>query len=621
MDKIPPILIPDTNYLMKYPDFETELWKLPRLIIAFSETVISELRGLASDPDPKYADPARRALVKIDEYQRKNLINDVIHEFSAKTLASQEGEQQRVVYRFFPRCVEPLPPLNMTVKDHQIIALAYKLSHVHGVNFCAILSNDIDLCSTAESFLLLTISRRDSAIFHAEIASKYRWKNLIAENGGKAGLPPLQPKRGRSSKVYPSDELGRYVAKLYRQMKALNFRTSIFLPSTQARIRLALEILQRERNPEKEIILIFLKDAETQRYWAGEIRQKSGLQGDQALIFGQSSHTEQIHQARVVFYQHRQIIPYLSQHITRLVQSKRKILALVDGSDLLDSIQLAILLYGCDQFVSLSHTPWNETEAMGRKILNIVLHNRALPDVSFTDAELEGWGHPVDLYLTPVEFKPEERVEWDKINSEFLRLHRKIADDFQRQGGVENFWEEVFHRLLRAVDTDAADLVNLREKREQIAQQANSKAEQIVNMLCGQQKGSKRQILVDFNRLWTPVLLKVLEKQGLKAVELPADPEDQRKVWQDFSNKYDTMIITHLPSFDLPLEHFQHLVLISPLQPIDEMIAVIDWAISRAATPGAVCTHVLYVPDTPEELAVITLAQAGFSQMAAPSKP
>ncbi len=602
--KIPiPILIPDTNYLMDFPDVYNEKWRITPVRILTCETVESELRGLARNEDMETREKAQRALKLLAQYRGGAFAWDQFNQ-------NMSGEEQEKVFiEYVERYTDEIPPLDPTNNDHQIIALAQKLTGENRERFCAILSNDNELRDIAHVRNLIAISRHSDARFHQELETMYFWKQKDVEAAARA--KQLRTKRRtRASQAGVAFE--RYNAKLYRQIKALNFRTTIFLPPLKARIRLAVEVAQRIRNPDSRIVMIFLKDQETEQYWAGEIRQMGGFSGNEAIVFGDAS-KERLDKARVIFYQHKQICPHLPQHIARLTKLKKKVTAIVDGCDILEPVELAILLYECGQFVGLNYLPWNDGEARGRKMLETVLYNRSLPDYSFTDAERDGWGHACEFDQIPVEFEPQEKLEWDKTNHRFIQIHERVAAGIGSYENEEDFWQKVNWALARSVDPAAAELVRLREEREQWAQCAHNKLKELKNLLTAPHEQTRRQIILDFGRQWSQVLMRHLEGCDIKLAELPEGVEEQRRVWDQFAgNRYDTLILTKAPPPDFPQAPFQRLIILTPLQPLEEMVEVIDWSLAHTSIPDALWTHLLYVNGTPEWLAMMDLAKVGF---------
>ncbi len=359
------ILIPDTNYLMDYPDVYEEKWRIAPVRILVCETVESELRGLTKDKNATRSALAQRALDTLDRYRSGAFAWE---EFNKAMEGDADG---KVSIGFVKRCTEYIPPLDPTNNDHQIIALAHLVSSANKDGFCAILSNDNELRNIATVQNLIAVARNKGERFHTDLETMYAWKQK--EYAALERLQPDQEGRPRKRPNQAGLAFDRFIRKLYRKVQSLEYRTTIFLPSLQARIRFTIEVAQRVRNPEKQIILVFLKDRDTERYWAGEIRQKVGFSANEAIVFGDETN-ERLDKARIIFYQHEQICQHLPQHIARWTKLKKKVTAVVDGCDILEPVELAILLYECVQFIGLNHLPWNDNGARGRKMLDTVLY-------------------------------------------------------------------------------------------------------------------------------------------------------------------------------------------------------------------------------------------------------
>ncbi len=161
MAQLPPAVLPDTNFLLDYPAVHQENWLIPSLEILISETVISELRGLANNNDPNRARKAKVALQEIDKFRG--------------SLADLTESQFGVRIKFVERCTDLVEPLDPKKPDHQLIAYARKHFKQDHSRFCAILSNDKELCDIAEALTVIAISRQNEQRFHQELQRKYEW--------------------------------------------------------------------------------------------------------------------------------------------------------------------------------------------------------------------------------------------------------------------------------------------------------------------------------------------------------------------------------------------------------------------------------------------------------------
>jgi hypothetical protein len=205
-----------------------------------------------------------------------------------------------------------------------------------------------------------------------------------------------QPIFHLSSKIatQQTNSINQISKKLYRRIHAVGCHTTIYLASLKARNALTLEVINRLRSPDRQVVIIVVENRAIAQYWAGELRQMGKFSSSEVQIFG-VDRVERLDQAIVVIYRHDQIARRLPQHVSRLEQAEKRITAVVDGCDLLDPVELAILLYECDQFIGLNHLTWGYRNTRGHRMLNVVLHNRSLIDYSFADAEREGWGYTI----------------------------------------------------------------------------------------------------------------------------------------------------------------------------------------------------------------------------------
>ena len=147
---------------------------------------------------------------------------------------------------------------------------------------------------------------------------------------------------------------------------------------------------------------------------------------------------------------------------------------------------------------------------------------------------------------------------------------------------------------------------------EEMAQIGQTKLERVKQLIQSVPKQPYRRLIFDYSRQWTPVLLKQLCEAGINIAELPPG-ESQRKIWDQFAgNRFDTLLLSDVPPLDLPGSNFHQLILLTPLRPLDQTLAMIDWALSHTQTNDALRLDLLYVEDTPEEIAMIALAEASF---------
>jgi hypothetical protein len=90
-----------------------------------------------------------------------------------------------------------------------------------------------------------------------------------------------------------------------------------------------------------------------------------------------------------------------------------------------------------------------------------------------------------------------------------------------------------------------------------------------------------RRLILDYERQWTPVMLKILGDEALAITELPAAGELQHQVWSDFSgNKWDTLLLSEVPPFDFPIAAFSQLIILTPLRPMTGISTMVDWSLT-----------------------------------------
>jgi hypothetical protein len=156
------------------------------------------------------------------------------------------------------------------------------------------------------------------------------------------------------------------------------------------------------------------------------------------------------------------------------------------------------------------------------------------------------------------------------------------------------------------------DLIKHREQLEQMAQIAHNKLDCVRKLIQPTHKQPYRRLIFDYTRQWTPVLLKQLNLGGSSVDELPVR-ENQRIIWDQFAgNRLNTLLLSDVPALDLPGANIHQLIILTPLRPMEEILGMIDWALSHTQTNDALRLDLLYVDDTPEEIAMIELAEASF---------
>ncbi|MEW5988403.1 MAG: PIN domain-containing protein [Chloroflexota bacterium] len=592
-----PVLIPDTNYLLEFPAVHEQQWPLRPVEIVICQTVVAELRGLTKNHDTRRASAARQALSTFSLF------------WQAVKVGQNSYQNGDVIVNFSPRPTEIPEPLDPQTPDHQLIALALQYQAVVPPRFSVLWTADRELGDIAETMGILVVSpsyRDNLSRSYDELARKCEWWEKA-----QAVRPKTEARKGRTTEERTHTRFQKLIRRLYGQARANRYRVIFSLVPLAARLGLALHVIQRIRRPEKRVALVMVESRAAADYWAGELRRLGHFSTEEVQVFG-AENLEQLDKARAVIYRYDQVGRRLPQHLARLALAKRRPTAIVEGCDQLDPVDLAQLLFECDQFIGLNHHPLGRVPTPGNRMLNTFLSGHSLLSYSFADAERGGWGHPFDVFLHPVAFSPGQQPDWDEKNGNYVRLLERATRQHPELRETDDFWEALYRILLRTVSPEIGQLILLREEREQLAQRANSKADAIRQLLQLSPRPLYRRLIFDYQRQWTDDLLGALSPNGLKPAELPAG-DGQRDVWDHFAgDKVDTLLLSQAPAPDLPGAHFHQLIILTPLRPLPEISATVDWALTHTQASDALRIDLLYVSHTPEELAMLELAESIF---------
>jgi len=473
--------------------------------------------------------------------------------------AGRDGVLQpdiEVRLRFEPRFTAVKHPLEADKPDHQLIAYALSRLKANPPQFCAILSADKELSDIAEA--LGAIAVQPSNKMHEEIVRKHHWWHQIEK-------PQEEPVKPLSGKTGAEERFESFIKYLYGQVIVNRFRTVLAVAPLRARIALTTQLIQQVADPEKRSILLVVESKQDVEYWTAQIRLASTITPEEVQIFGHE-YLEKLDEPRVIVYRHDQVSRRLPRHLDRLQQAKHKLTAIVDACDMLDAVSLAHLLFECDQFIGLTHHALGYAQPPVSQMLTTFLRGKSQAAYAFADAERDGWGHAFDLYPRRVDLTPEEHAQWDKINSEYLQYRQQVLRQHTEMREAEDFWQALFTVMHRKAAPEAGRLLESREEREQLAQLAQNKV-----------------------------------------------AEMQRQVWSDFSgNKWDTLLLSEVPPFDLPVAAFSQLIILTPLRPMTGISTMVDWALTHMQGDETLCIDLLYVDDTPEKVAMLELAEACF---------
>ena len=593
-------VIPDTSFILDFPDLLELNWILSPLEIVISETVVSEVVGLTNNSDPNRAKKAQRAFEEIRSLQMRS-----------ELITSQFNE---ITIRFEPRITDAKPPLDYQKPDHQIIAFARRQLFSDPPKFCAILTSDRELCDIAEALSVIVIIPDPKGKFYQEIARKFEWWKKAREVEIQQSSNHQEKDQKNSQSPNKSDQsvfLEQTIQQIYQHVRAEHHRAMIHLVPLQARISLTTKIIRHVHRPDSRLVLVIVNNPEDAFYWAKVIRQGGSLHPSDIHVFGQDN-IERLEKARAIIYHHDQAIRRLPQHISRLEQARKNLTAIVDACELLDPIGLAQLFFECDQFIGYHHSPTEDAQASGGRMLASFLRNKSLLSYTFADAECDGWGHPYDLYLNPVEFTAEERDHWDGVSRNFLNLRERAINNHPELENTDDFWGALYKLLQKTVAPAEAKLLYLREEQEGIAILAQQKIQAVEKLLDRAPNKPYRRLIVDYEKQWTPVLLKQFEHKDVNVTELPND-DNQLAIWNQFiGNKWDTLLLSHAPDQDLPGGHYHQVIIMTPYRAIADINSIVDWALSHTFTKDALRIDIIYVKNTLEELSILSLAETSF---------
>lgn len=596
-----PAIIPDTNFLLEYPSLLEQKWQTRPIEILISETVESEVYGLTFNSDRNLAQKAKRAHAEIQILKRRS---DIIKQTSAD-----------IKIRFIPRIIDAKPPLDPAKPDHQLIAYARRELADTPPHFCAILTADRELCDIAEALSVIAIIPDYDGKFFLEIKRKHEWwqkareaeaNQLARKDHKKQTIPPIATTEEQS--VY----LQLLVNQINEWIRAEKYRAILHLIPLKARIALTTKIIKDIPDPENRVVFVIVESLEEAQYWAGEIRQNFEISPTDIHLFGRDN-VDRIDRARAIIYHHEQAVRRLTQHISRLGYAEKKITSIVDSCDLLDPFVLAMLFYESDQFIGYHHNLMGGKQPPGGKTLSPFLRNKTLLSYTFADAECDGWGHPYDLYLRPVNLTPDEKTYWDETNHTYLSTREQALEKYPELRNSVNFWESLYNLLHKTVAPKEAKLIFLREELEGIVQLASQKLD-FVEKLHEYNPGSHyRRLIFDYEKQWTPLVLNRLSQKNISVSELPNN-DQERAIWDQFiGNKWDTLILSHIPNHDLPNGYFYELIILTPHRPAAEINHIVDWALSHTMAKNSLRIEIIYVQNTLEELSALAIAESSFN--------
>ncbi|MFH1636107.1 MAG: hypothetical protein ABIG63_19110, partial [Chloroflexota bacterium] len=175
-------------------------------------------------------------------------------------------------------------------------------------------------------------------------------------------------------------------------------------------------------------------------------------------------------------------------------------------------------------------------------------------------------------------------------------------------------WSDLQELLETVADSRTADLFRLRERREELAQIASAKLETMLALLAPDGGEAGQNLVYDPGGLWSPNLQKALSERGLKVETGAATTttnDEWENLWRRFeAGKVNVLLFSTVPPFGLPRANIDRLIVTTPVMSLATLAAATDWALTHANPfiRHHVEIHLLYVPQTPEEQAMLDFA-------------
>jgi hypothetical protein len=590
-------------------------WGLPSVELDILDPVMDELKGLMRDRDNREkAKTAQHAYDYLDAYARKA---------NAEGLSLKNGR----VHLFFsrpPSCwISSLDPDKV---DHQIIEYArQRVKDVPG-QFCAILTLDremLDLCLCQEPAVQPISPSKERLVTDIPAFLRRRLESAMRQNNGTSALPrvvisqsqaePGQPGAKKRARVDPVVKLNRLVGNFHSKIIASHHRAILTLAPFQARLALTARLVDTLSHASRRVMLLFVESRPSAEYWAGELRQRCHLPPEDVLVFFDEA--LEVHKLpRVVIYTFDQIESRFRQHTARLDENQRSMTIVVDGCDLLRPEQAVMLLLNEGQFIGYTRHHLHHSQSRSGRMLSRFFDDQSILRYTFADAEQDGWLHSFELIPQQVRFEDWEETEYKNSKAEYLSALNKAETAYPGLNPRDHFWTSL-HELLDVVaDPVTARLFVLRESLESQPQIATGKQAVLFELLGDSQVRSIRTVVYDPTQFWIKCLPKKLSERKISFVI--ADDQTNVEEWQSLLNQMDEkksfcLITPVIPPYGLNRNHIQRLLITSPICSQVNMAAMVDWILYHSfSTSQTIELHILYVPATYEENALIEFSQA-----------
>jgi len=599
-----PAVVVDTNILMALPAIHKFNWGMQPVTVYVLDAVVNELRGLARNKeDDAKAATARRALSVLDDLQKCAQPDGI-------PLPNSTGH---LIFAQAPSDISP--PLDPDNVDHQQIALAQAHLKASPRSFCAIVTNDQEMTDIALSASpsVPVIAPGSGAIKRAirrQLARRRRWWKLFRrETVAERPHPVKSARPAPSSRADRQARLEQVVCSLYGRLRSARHRAILSIAPLEARLALTAHLVRILTRHENRAIFLFVEDQSEAKYWADELRQRCKLRPDAVLVFGERG-IPQVQGTRVVVYRHPQIESRFNQHAARFTKAGRHVTAVVDGCDLLDPVWIAMLLFGCGQFIGFTRHSLGHAQAVGGRMLATFFQQQTVATYTFADAERSDWLRPFDVLRHSVAFQEDESQSYREVNNQFIAVHSQVSRRYPELNEASDFWGALRRVLERAVDHQAASLFMLRERREELAQRARAKCEVVVRLL-SEIRSPARCLVCDLEQLWTTALLEALadREMTVEVLERSSNAVVRESLWHRFkAGKVDCLILQNVPPSGLVGTRINRLIIMTPLTPLSRLAAIVDWALSHAVSGPTTYVDLLYTSGTPEQRAMMDFA-------------
>lgn len=610
---LPIALVIDTNILIEMPEIHDFNWGFGRVQLFVLDTVVEELRKKQYE----LAEPekAKKAYELMSQYQVRT---------PPEGIPIRDG-QSRLFFIQAPKNISA--DLDLTKVDHQLIAFAMEHIQHNPGQFCAVVSLDREVADLANSVKprvkpispsMLQLERQLRSFLLRQYKSWLDENQSEGQknNGGQTHEPTIpstdkdKPKRS-DRKVDKRERLDRVVKNFHSRIIAAHHRAILSIAPLEARLSLTAHLIKCLKRTERRVILLFVENQALADYWAAELRQRCQLSPSAVLVFHDQALS---HRAEVIVYRHDQIETRFRQHVARLRETRKLITILVDGCDLLAPENLVMLLLGNDQFIGYTRHPLTSSQARSGRMLANFFEEESIVNYTYAEAEQDGWLRSFDLIRKPVLFTPEENEEYEKLNQSYLKERKTLLERYPHLTRAGNLWDALQDLLEGVADAHAAQVFTWRERREEMAQLAGGKGIILLDILKNVADSSGRNIIYDPSNYWSKALGKTINEQELSAVHLSQEtsPEDWDRAWRKFeSGDVETLVISSLPPYGMIHSAVKRLIITTPICPQAQLSNIIDWTLSHAHPGGdPVEIHLLYVPDSPEEQAMLEFADA-----------